>query len=146
MPVIGHVANNGHFIRHIQARSERFPPRGCGCCSCDVPIPSGRRLSGFLSRLPASPLIAVKSRFLLHEQFKSPPLVVCEKHSACTSIPAGIKKRHNLFLGLWRSMQKGTLSFDNPLLLGYSLVTCLPAVLKCIDFTGFLLVFLCQRS
>ena len=58
-------------------------------------------------------LIAVKSRFLLHEQFKSPPLVVCEKHSGCTSFPAGIKKRHNLFFELWRSMQKGTLSLDN---------------------------------
>ena len=40
-------------------------------------------------------LIAVKSRFLLHEQFKRPLLALCEIHSGCTSFPAGIKKRHN---------------------------------------------------
>ena len=38
-------------------------------------------------------LIAVKSRLLLHEQFKSPLLALCEIHSGCTSFPAGIKKR-----------------------------------------------------
>ena len=91
-------------------------------------------------------LIAVKSRFLLHEQFKSPPLVVCEKHSGCTSFPAGIKKRHNLFLSCGVVCRKGRYLAITPLLLGYSLVTCLPAVLKSIDFTGFFLVFLCQRS
>lgn len=38
-------------------------------------------------------LIAVKSRLLLHEQFKRPLLALCEIHSGCTSFPAGIKKR-----------------------------------------------------
>ena len=33
----------GHMI-HIQARSKRFPPHDCGCCSCGAPIPFGRRL------------------------------------------------------------------------------------------------------
>ena len=35
-----------------------------------------------------------------------------------------------------------------PLSLGYSIfeLTCLPSALKSVDFTGFLLVFLCQRS
>lgn len=42
-------------------------------------------------------LIAVKSRLLLHEQFKRPLLALCEIHSGCTSFPAGIKKRHNFF-------------------------------------------------
>jgi hypothetical protein len=34
------------------------------------------------------------------------------------------------------------------LTLGYSIfeLTCLPSALKSVDFTGFLLVFLCQRS
>ena len=38
-------------------------------------------------------LIAVKSRLLLHEQFKCPLLAFYEIHSGCTSFPAGIKKR-----------------------------------------------------
>ncbi|HJB35132.1 MAG TPA: hypothetical protein H9775_11435, partial [Candidatus Blautia merdipullorum] len=42
-------------------------------------------------------LIAVKSRLLLHEQFKRPLLALCEIHSGCASFPAGIKKRHNFF-------------------------------------------------
>ena len=44
MPVIGHTANNGQSVIHIQARSKRFPPHDCGCCSCGAPIPFGRRL------------------------------------------------------------------------------------------------------
>ena len=32
-------------------------------------------------------LIAVKSRLLLHEQFKRPLLALCEIHSGCTSFP-----------------------------------------------------------
>ena len=34
------------------------------------------------------------------------------------------------------------------IVLGYSIfeLTCLPTALKSVDFTGFLLVFLCQRS
>ena len=42
-------------------------------------------------------LIAVKSRLLLHEQFKRLLLALCEIHSGCASFPAGIKKRHNFF-------------------------------------------------
>ena len=42
-------------------------------------------------------LIAVKSRLLLHEQFKCLLLALCEIHSGCASFPAGIKKRHNFF-------------------------------------------------
>ena len=38
-------------------------------------------------------LIAVKSRLLLHDQFKRPLLALCEIHSGCASFPAGIKKR-----------------------------------------------------
>ena len=38
-------------------------------------------------------LIAVKSRLLLHEQFKCPLLAFYEIHSGCTSFPAGITKR-----------------------------------------------------
>ena len=37
--------------------------------------------------------IAVKSRLLLHDQFKRPLLALCEIHSGCASFPAGIKKR-----------------------------------------------------
>ena len=35
-------------------------------------------------------LIAVKSRLLLHDQFKRPLLALCEIHSGCASFPAGI--------------------------------------------------------
>ena len=90
-------------------------------------------------------LIAVKSRLLLHEQFKRPLLALCEIHSGCASFPAGMKKRHN-YLSCGVVCRKGRYLSITSLLLGYSLVTCLPAVLKSIDFTGFLLVFLCQRS
>ena len=82
-------------------------------------------------------LIAVKSRLLLHEQFKSPLLAVCEIHSGCTSFPAGIKKRHNLFLSCGAVCRKGRYLSITPLLLGYSLVTCLPAVHKRDDFRVF---------
>ena len=40
------------------------------------------------------------------------------------------------------------LAVTSLLTLGYSIfeLTCLPSALKSVDFTGFLLVFLCQRS
>ena len=40
------------------------------------------------------------------------------------------------------------LAVTSLLSLGYSIfeLTCLPSALKSVDFTGFLLVFLCQRS
>ena len=79
-----------------------FPPGAVETASAAIFIISG-----------TTGLIAVKSRLLLHEQFKRPLLALCEIHSGCTSFPAGIKKRHNLFFKLWRSMQKVTLSFDN---------------------------------
>ena len=46
-------------------------------------------------------------------------------------------------------MRKGMrLAVTSLLSLGYSIfeLTCLPYALKSVDFTGFLLVFLCQRS
>lgn len=59
-----------------------FPPGAVETASAAIFIISG-----------TTGLIAVKSRLLLHEQFKRPLLALCEIHSGCTSFPAGIKKR-----------------------------------------------------
>ena len=58
-----------------------FPPGAVETASAAIFIISG-----------TTGLIAVKSRLLLHEQFKRPLLALCEIHSGCTSFPAGIKK------------------------------------------------------
>ena len=63
-----------------------FPPGAVETASAAIFIISG-----------TTGLIAVKSRLLLHEQFKRPLLALCEIHSGCASFPASIKKRHNLF-------------------------------------------------
>lgn len=57
-----------------------FPPGAVETASAAIFIISG-----------TTGLIAVKSRLLLHEQFKRPLLTLCEIHSGCTSFPAGIK-------------------------------------------------------
>ena len=95
-----------------------FPMRAVKTASPAIFITSG-----------ATGLIAVKSRLLLHEQFKRPLFVLCEIHSGCASFPAGIKKRHN-FLSCGVVCRKGRYLSITSLLLGYSVVTCLPAVLK----------------
>ena len=78
-----------------------FPLRAVETASAAIFITSG-----------TAGLKAVKSRLLLHEQFKRPPFAVCEIHSGCASFPAGIKKPQTF--DLWRgNMQKGTLSCDN---------------------------------
>ncbi len=95
-----------------------FPPGAVETASAAIFIISG-----------TTGLIAVKSRLLLHEQFKRPLFVLCEIHSGCASFPAGIKKRHN-FLSCGVVCRKGRYLSITSLLLGYSVVTCLPAVLK----------------
>ena len=55
-----------------------FPPGAVETASAAIFIISG-----------TTGLIAVKSRLLLHEQFKRPLLALCEIHSGCTSFPAG---------------------------------------------------------
>ena len=63
-----------------------FPPGAVETASTAIFITSG-----------TAGLIAVKSRLLLHEQFKRPLLALCEIHSDCASFPAGIKKRRYFF-------------------------------------------------
>ncbi|MCR0182226.1 hypothetical protein MKC97_04875 [[Clostridium] innocuum] len=57
-----------------------FPPGAVETASAAIFITSG-----------TAGLIAVKSRLLLHEQFKRLLLALCEIHSGCASFPAGIK-------------------------------------------------------
>ena len=54
-----------------------LPPRAVKTASAAIFIISG-----------TTGLIAVKSRLLLHEQFKRPLLALCEIHSGCASFPA----------------------------------------------------------
>lgn len=96
-----------------------FPPGAVETASAAIFIISG-----------TTGLIAVKSRLLLHEQFKRPLLALCEIHSGCASFPAGIKKRHRLLICGVAICRKGRYLAITPLLLGYLVVTCLPAVLK----------------
>ena len=96
-----------------------FPPGAVETASAAIFIISG-----------TTGLIAVKSRLLLHEQFKRPLFAVCKIHSGRASFPAGITKRHRLLLcGVALCRQGRSLSLA-PLFLGSSVVTCFPARLQ----------------
>ena len=88
---------------------------------------------------------------VLREHFKCAAFTAHKVHSGCDSfLDLGRKNAADFFQNLrcW-GMRKGCcLAVTSLLSLGYSIfeLTCLPTALKSVDFTGFLLVFLCQRS
>lgn len=101
--------------------------------------------------LGAAVLVPVKSGLALHEHFKCAAFTAHKVHSGCASfLDLGRKNAADFFQNLRVGVcEKGCcLAVTSLLSLGYSIfeLTCLPSALKSVDFTGFLLVFLCQRS
>jgi hypothetical protein len=99
----------------------------------------------------AAVFIAVKARLSPHEHFKRTAAAVRKVHCGCTSSQIWAEKTPQTFLKIYGVgvCEKGCcLAVTSLLSLGYSIfeLTCLPSALKSVDFTGFLLVFLCQRA
>lgn len=102
--------------------------------------------------LGAAVFVPIKTGLALHEHFKGAVFAAGKVQSGCTSfLDLGRKKRRRHFSKSTASAyakRDAAFAVTSLLSLGYSVfeLTCLPSALKSVDFTGFSLVFLCQRS